>query len=145
LFLATICGLIAYDYYLWETDPMEAYNKISTAANAKDWGTVFDRIDKEGQDEMIASMGWEKKEKDKATLLKDKSGRELFIAVMGYPNHHATARLFQGKAEEVVRLDGRIAEIKVTFPNGYVGVVPMIKQGSTWRINIAGLRGLGEK
>jgi hypothetical protein len=119
--------------------PEAGYQKLTEAAEAGDWGQVYDLIDKksQGQVDMAFRMLAGFATADVGTATAGKSGRDMFIAMLSN-NDEAAAQYKAGDYEITGKeVDGEEATLTVRRPDGTTQIVQMLKEDGIWKLSVS--------
>jgi hypothetical protein len=142
--LLFLCGGGAIGgYFLFFNDsPKVAFEDFVNAAEKKDGAKMWDRMDKKSQDEMgkfmeLAKMGSE------GAKYKDKSGKELFVAVVADSKDKPDKGMFGSinKDKPVVdsysvASDGKSGSVIFKTADGKTETMPCVKEDGRWRVSL---------
>lgn len=120
--------------------PEAAYMEIQKAAQAGDWGAVYDSIDKRSQGRLDAAMamlsafaeGFGGTATPGGTAL---AGRDLFVAIAGRGEADLADTVDIGEVTDV-DVEGDRATLRVSQEDGSESVVHMLKEDGRWKLTL---------
>ncbi len=136
-------GGFALWFFVFNDTPEKAFADYKDAFVKKDYGRIYDRLDKEGQAEfnnmppnpfLKATQSGKKGRELYIEMMKEVEGK---VALMGI-NRADQERSMKDTKLEGVTVDGDNATLTVRAPEGNTTPFKMVKQDGRWRVKTSG-------
>ncbi len=139
--LFLICGGAALgSYFMFFNDsPKAAFEDYIAAVEKDDAGRMWDRMDKQSQDEMAKNMELVSKFGPNKDKYKEKKGKELFVAVVADATNNGMRPFDKGEKPivESYTTDGSIGSVSIKTANGTKMTIPCVKEDGRWRLQFS--------
>lgn len=139
--VAGLLLLLAVSVAACSSDPEAAYRDVAKAADAGDWGRVYDSFDKKSQGQVdatmmmlagLASMGGGEAQEN----LEGKTGRDLFVAIVS-SNDSVASDMQSGDFTVTEKsVEGDKATLTIARGDGEPATVAMVKEDGAWKVSL---------
>lgn len=136
-------GGVAAFFLFFNDTPEKAFDDLKDAVLKKDYGRMYDRMDRDAQQDMVKSAEFMVQFDKSLAAHSGKKGKELYIAVnkemeskvagQGGFSDKMREDIKNSKVEKVV-VDGDTATLTIKTGDGRTDTGKMVKQDGRWRV-----------